>query len=100
MGVGSLKLWCRGRGVNNEAKIREGGGVGPVSQGFTIHLELGYCFCRMVNPHLTVGGRFKGDSWLEREPFSIWRSIRFGKELGVFGCASVGVEAIRTCPRG
>lgn len=25
MGVGLLKLWCRGRGVNNEVKIGEGG---------------------------------------------------------------------------
>lgn len=25
MGVGLLKLWCRGRGLNNEAKIGEGG---------------------------------------------------------------------------
>lgn len=63
MGVGLLKLWCRGRRVNNEAKIGEGGGVGRMLQGFTIHLELGYCFCGMANPRLNVGagGRSKGD---------------------------------------
>lgn len=63
MGVGLLKLWCRGRGVINEAKIGEGG-VGRVSQSFEIHLELGYCFCGTANPHLNVGagGRFRGDS--------------------------------------
>ena len=63
MGVGLLKLWCRGRGVNNEAKIGEGG-VGWLLQHFTIHLELGYCFCGMASPYLNVdaGGRSKGDS--------------------------------------
>lgn len=34
MGVGLLKLWCRGCGLNNEAKIGEGGvgGCWKVSQ--------------------------------------------------------------------